>query len=165
MEQGDPVHFNDITKAAFLSLAKTLDVRVNECTIDYEGEKYVIMARGRRRLRLGFKRESDLYIGSEYGTNFMEACRFYFMLHSWGKNFNEKKLTYCGRSLFGLPLKDVSEYSTGIKTTGKGYNVWFTICSQTYTLSSEETRGNAELQRKMLIRTFENLMTLKKTKP
>lgn len=164
-QPGDSVHFTDITKAAFLSLAKTLEGRVNECTVDYAGEKYIIMAKGRRRIRLGFKRESDLYIGSDYGTNFMEACHFYFMFHSQGNKFNEKTLTYCGRTLFGFPAKGVSEYSTGITTTGTGYNVWFTICNQTYTLVSEESKGNAELQRKLLVRTFDNLMTLKKTKP
>jgi len=157
--------FDDITLAAFLSLAKTLEERVNECTIDYGGEKYVIMARGRRRLRLGFKREPDLYIGSEYGTNFVEACQWYFKFQSRENRFNKKKLTYNGRTLFGLPAKDVTDYATGIKPTGNGYSVWFTLCNQTYTLTPEETEGNAELQRKMLNRSFDNLLILKKTKP
>lgn len=161
----DHLHFYDITKAAFLSIAKTLKGRVNEYNFDYDGEKYVIMAKGRRRLRLGFKREPDLYIGSEYGKNFVEACHFFFMIHSRGNNFNEKNLTYYGRALFGLHAKDVSEYSTGIKTTSKGHSVWFKIFNQTFTLVSEETKDNAELQCKMLNRTFDNLMTLKKTKP
>jgi hypothetical protein len=164
MEQGDPVYINDITKASFLSLAKTLELRVNECTCDYAGAKYIIMAKGRRRLRFGLKREPDLYIGSEYGTNFFEACQFYFMFHSKRNKFNEKNLTYYGRTLFGLPAKDISNYATGIKTTGKGFSVWFTLSNQTYTLACEDDLGNAELQLKMLNRTFQNLMTLKNTK-
>lgn len=164
-QPGDPIHFNDITRAAFLSRAKTINDRVKERTVDYSGERYIIMAKGRRKLLQGFKREPDLYIGSDYGTNFMEACRFYFMLHSRGNHFNEKNLTYCGRTLFGLPAKDVSDYATGINTTGKGFSVWFTLCNQTYTLAPEENVGDAELQCKMLTMTFKNLMTLKRTKP
>jgi hypothetical protein len=164
-QPGDPVHFNNVTRAAFLSIAQTLRDRVEDRSINYNGEKYIIMAKGRRKLALGLKRELDLYIGSDYGTNFIEACHFYFMLHSQGNKFNEKNLTYCGRTLFGLPSKDVSNYESGIKTIKDSYSVWFKICSQTYTLAPEKSREDAELQRKMLNRTFENLMTIKNTKP
>lgn len=161
----DSVHFNDANMDAFKKIALTIKDRVKDITIDYNGEKFIIMAKGRRRFRLGFKKEPDLYIGSDYGTNFIEACFNYFMLHSKRSKFNEKKLTFCGRILFGLPARSISEYTTGIKTTGKKYSVFFTLCNQTYTLASEDLLGNAELQRKMLNRTFENLMTIKTTKP
>jgi hypothetical protein len=165
MEHGDPVHFNNITKAAFLNLAKTLEERVKECTIDYDGVKYIIMAKGRRRLMLGFKREPDLYIGSDYGTNFIEACKGYFMLHYNSDKFNEKNLTYYGRSLFGIKANDISDIDIGINKTGSGYySIWFSLFNQTYNLTPQE-KGDAELQRKLLTRTFENLMAIKKTMP
>ena len=67
--------------------------------------------------------------------------------------------------MFGLPVKDVFNYESGVKQIERGYATWFKISNQTYTLASEDKLGNAELQRKMLTRTFENLMTLKKTRP
>jgi hypothetical protein len=165
VQPGDPVHFNDITKTAFLSIARTLRERVNERSIDYDGGKYIIMAKGRRKIFQGLKKEPDLYIGSEFGTNFIEACYFYFTFHSRGTNFNQRNLTYCGRSLFGVPIKNVCSYISGIKTTEDGYSVWFTIHNQTYNLAPEKGRGDAELLRTTLNQTFENLRTLKKTKP
>jgi hypothetical protein len=165
IQPGDPVHFTDRTRVSFLNVAQTLRDRVREKSVDFSGEKYIIMAKGRRKLNLGFKREPDLYIGSDYGTNFIEACHFYFMLNSRGNKFNEKNLTYCGRTLFGLSAKDVSNYESGIKTTNGGYSVWFRIFGQTYTLAPEKASGDAELQCTTLNQSFENLMTLKKTKP
>jgi hypothetical protein len=164
MEHGDPIHFNNITKVAFLNLAKTLEDRVKECTIDYGGVKYIIMAKGRRRLSLGFKREPDLYIGSDYGTNFIEACNGYFTLHSHRDKFNEKNLTYYGRSLFGIQTNDISDLKIGINKTDCGYCAWFTLFNQTYNLAHQD-KEDAELQCKLLTKTFENLMAIKKTKP
>lgn len=160
----DPVHFNDITKATFLRIFETLNDRIKEQKKDYNGEKYVILAKGRRKLTLGLKREPDLYIGSEYGTNFIEACHSYFFLHPHRNKFNERKLTYYGRSLFGLLAKDVTIYESGITTASGSYSVWFKILGQTYNLASKENKADAELQSKMLIRAFEILMTLKPTK-
>jgi hypothetical protein len=165
VQPGDPVHFTDRTRAAFLNVAQTLRESVKEKSVDYSGEKYIIMAKGRRKINLGFKREPDLYIGSDYGTNFIEACHFYFMFHSQGNKFNEKNLTYCGRTLFGLSAKDASNYESGIKTTNGGYSVWFRIFAQTYILAPEQAKGDAELLYTTLKQTFDNLLTLKKTKP
>jgi hypothetical protein len=164
-QPGDPIHFNSITKAAFLSIAKTLSDRVRELSIDYSGGKYIIMAKGRRRLTLGFKREPDIYIGSDYGVNFIDACRNFFMTNPYWDSFNQRKITFCGRILFGFIANDIYSYESGIKKAEEGYSTWFKVSGQTYTLTHEETMGDAVLQRKMLNRTFASLMTLKKTKP
>lgn len=164
-QPGDPIHFNDITRAAFLSIAKTINERVKECTIDYSGEKYIIMTKGRRRLALGLKREPDIYIGSDYGLNFIDACRSFFKLRSHIYNYNERNNTACRRMLFSLPVKDIYNYESGIETTDKGYSVSFKLCNQTYRLATEELRGDAELLHKRLNRTFENLITIKNTRP
>jgi hypothetical protein len=161
----DPVHFNSTTKHAFLNIAKRIRERVNEKSINYYGKKYIIMAKGRRKFTLGFKREPDIYIGSDWGLNFIEACQSYFASISYHNGYNQRKNTYCGRTLFGLSAEDSSNYAAGIISTSKGYNVWFTLCNQTYTLAPEENVGDAEFQCKMLNKTFENLLTLKKTKP
>ena len=161
----DSEYFTIRTRNALLSIAKSLNDRVKEVSIDYEGEKYVIMARGRRRLSMSFKREPDIYIGSDWGVNFIDACRNFFLIDPHRESFNRRKNTFGGRILFGLPVKDVYNYESEIETTAKGYSVTFKLCNQTYTLACEKSRGNAELQRKLLNRTFENLMTLKKTKP
>jgi hypothetical protein len=164
-QPGDPVHFNNVTRAAFLSIAQTLRNRVEERSINYNGEKYIIMAKGRRKLALGLKREPDIYIGSDYGLNFIDACRSFFKLRSHIYNYNERNNTACRRMLFNLPVKDLYNYESGIESTNKGYSVWFKICNQTYRLATEEFREDVELQHKMLNRTFENLITLKNTRP
>jgi hypothetical protein len=161
----DPDYFTDRTKTGFQRIAKTLRDRVNERSIDYTGGKYIIMARGRRRLSLGFKREPAIFIGSEYGLNFIEACHSFFPFGPYDNSYNQRKNTLCGRMLFGLPVNAVSNYESGIKRTRDGYSVWFKVMGQTYTLASEKTRANSELQCKTLNRTFENLMTIKQTKP
>jgi hypothetical protein len=92
MREGKPEILDDLTQTAFLRMAKTINERVQERTIDYSGERYVIMAKGRRRLRLGQKREPDLFIGSDYGTNFIDACHSYFMFHSRRNKLMRKAL-------------------------------------------------------------------------
>jgi hypothetical protein len=161
----DPDYFTDRTKTGFQRIAKTLSDRVDQRSIDYTGGKYIIMAKGRRKISLGFKREPDLFIGEECGLNFIEACRSFFSFGSYYSSYNQKRNTLCGRMLFGLPVNVVSNYESGIKRTNDGYTVWFKIMGQTYNMASEKVRANSELQCKTLNRAFENLMTLKKTKP
>jgi hypothetical protein len=160
----DSVYLNNVNMDAFKKIALTIQNRVNEMTIDYNGEKYIIMAKGRRRLSLGFKKEPDLYIGSDYGTNFIEACKGYFTFHTDRDKFNEKKLTYYGRSLFGVQANDISDFEIGINRKDIGYCAWFTLLNQTYNLAPQD-KEDAQLQCKLLTRTFENLIAIKKTKP
>jgi hypothetical protein len=164
-QPGDPKHFNDTTRAAFLSIVKTINDRVKELIVDYSGERFLIMAKGRRKLALGLKKEPDIYIGSDYGLNFIDACRNFFKLRSHIYNYNERNNTACRRMLFSLPVKDIYKFESGIETTDIGYSVSFKLCNQTYKLAPEESRGDAELLHKMLNKTFENLLTLKNTRP
>jgi hypothetical protein len=159
----DPIHFNRTTKNAFLNIAKTIRERVNERSIDFNGEKYIIMAKGRRRLTLGFKREPDLYIGSEWGLNFLEACQSFFVANPFYSRYNYRKNSYCGRHLFTPPFKNA--FKTGIKSTQNGYATWFKINNQTFTLAEVPHKGDATLSCKLLNNVFENLLTIKNSKP
>lgn len=162
----DPVHFNDITKAAFLSIAKTLSDKVNERTIDYSGEKYIIMARGRRKFTLGFKREPEIYIGSEYGVNFLDACRMYFMTSNHRYNYNQRKNTFHGRMLYALPENKNKNYDLGIqKTINGGYSAWFIISNYSFRLDEVKSRGEAMIGAKMLHKAFQDLITMEITIP
>jgi hypothetical protein len=166
VQPGDPVHFNDVTRAAFFSIAKTINERVKERNIDYKGERYIIMAKGRRKLALGLKREPDIYIGSDYGLNFIDACRSFFMLRSHIYNYNERNNTACRRMLYSLPVKDIYNYESGIgKTSSGGYSTWFKISNQTFTLAEVKSKEDALLTNNILNKVFRNLLTIAITKP
>lgn len=162
----DPANFDDITKVAFLSIFNTIKDTIDERTIDYSGEKYLIMAKGRRKLTLGFKREPDIYIGSEYGLNFIEACQSYFSIYRLFKyGYNLLKNTFYGRMLYALPVKNNINYDLGFcKTPANGYSAWFNISNFTFRLAEVRTRGEALIECKMLRKAIEDLVTQEITK-
>ena len=162
-QPGDPVHYNETTIDAFISIAKTLKERVKDRMIDYDGEKYIIMAKGRRRLTLGLKREPDIYIGAEYGLNFIDACRSYFMIRCNRDYYNQRNNTYCGKVLYGLPVKDTFNYESGIKKTEAGYTGWFRISNQSFSLAEVGTKNDAALSIKVLDKVIKTLLTAKFT--
>lgn len=165
-QPGDPLQFNDITKAAFLSIAKTLKDKVQDRSHDYSGEGFIIMAKGRRKLSLGFKREPDIYIGSEYGVNFIDACNSYFSASSQRYHFNQRKNTFYGRMLYAMQTKDQCNYDLGIaKAPGDGYYAWFIIKNFTFKLAEVKTRGEAIIGCKMLRKAFKDLLMMEMTKP
>jgi|WetSurMetagenome_2_1015567.scaffolds.fasta_scaffold00004_14 hypothetical protein len=97
-----PVVFDDTTKQDFNLLATMIIERTTDHSINYEGKEYQIFQAPRRRfLRAD---ENPIYLGTEYGNNFLDACRNFMRLHPWLlKHYNERKNKYSGRDLISDP--------------------------------------------------------------
>ena len=99
MRLGDP--FNDREAQLLRQTSQAIIARYKEQDILYTGKEYEIWARGKRRLRLGFKREPDMYLGSDTGRNFLEACiHFFTCIQYTAGAYNIKKNTISGHELF-----------------------------------------------------------------
>jgi len=96
---GDP--FNNKEAQVLRQASQAIIARFKEQDIHYTGRHYEIWARGKRRLRLGFKREPDIYLGSDIGRNFLEACHHFFTCIQYTAGaYNIKKNTISGHELF-----------------------------------------------------------------
>lgn len=165
-QPGDPIYFNDITKAAFLSIAQTITSKVNEHTVDYSGDKYIIMAKGRRKFTLGFKREPDINIGSNWGVNFLDACRSFFSIVPDRHHYNAKKNTFYGRILYPKPVTVSKNYELGLSETATGgFSSWFIIGKCIFRLEEVKSRGEAIIGCKMLHKAFQDILAKEVTKP
>jgi hypothetical protein len=146
-------------KAPIIRFAKSIDNRLRETTPNYQGEKYHIFLRGKRKLGLWFRREPDVFVGSEFGLNFFDACRFHFscLRNSDSTHYNVKKNTFFGRQLLQGPFPGA--YEAGIKAKSlKEHAVWFKLSGHTFTLESTETKNLAETKLKELTHVLDDYL-------
>jgi hypothetical protein len=85
-----------------LQTSKKISMRISEGQAEYPGKLYEIWAKGKIRKHLGFRREKDMYMGKEYGRNFLDACLHFFtnIMYCNGA-YNERNNTLSGHVLYG----------------------------------------------------------------